>query len=161
MRPAVDAIQEGERLSANGHHAAAVVFFVTAIEVLLKATVLKPIVHGLVHSAGLAEVIVEQALGQSGFDRYTKLLSKLYREFSDLDINSIAREGSKQNLLAECTGLQSIRNKVIHQGAQCSEEDAALGLLVAIAVYENIVFPVLAALGLTVIERGVIEARQL
>src|SRR5689334_2194881 len=65
MRPAVESIQEGRRLQANGHSSAAIVFFVTAIELLLKATLLKPVVHGLVHSEGLAEVIVAQALGQS------------------------------------------------------------------------------------------------
>jgi hypothetical protein len=54
MRPAVDAIQEGRRLQANHHSSAAVVFFVTAIELLLKATLLRPVVHGLVHSEGLA-----------------------------------------------------------------------------------------------------------
>jgi hypothetical protein len=48
MRPAVEAIQEGGRLQANNHSSAAVVFFVSAIELLLKATLLKPVVHGLV-----------------------------------------------------------------------------------------------------------------
>ena len=50
MQPAVDAVQEGTTLRTNGHHAAAVVFFVTAIELFLKATLLKPVVHGLVHN---------------------------------------------------------------------------------------------------------------
>lgn len=58
MQPAVDAIQEGKRLTQNGHHSAALVFFVSAIEILLKATLLKPVVHGLVHSEGLANAIV-------------------------------------------------------------------------------------------------------
>ena len=157
MRPAVDAIQEGKRLNKAGHYSAALVFFVTAIEVLLKATVLKPVVHGLVHSAALADVIVEQALGQSGFVRYTKLLSKLYTEFAVLDINLITREGAEQNLLTECTTLQGVRNKIIHQGASCASEQAALGLEVADAVCQRIVFPVLEALGLSVVEQGTNE----
>ena len=160
MRPAVEAMQEGNRLNEAGHYAAALVFFVTAIEVLLKATVLKPVVHGLVHSAALADVIVEQALGQAGFDRYRKLLSKLYAEFAMLDINSITRAGAKQNLLTECTTLQGVRNKIIHQGASCAREQAALGLEVADAVCQRIVFPVLEALGLSVVKGGTIEPKE-
>ena len=83
MRPAVDSIQEGKKLQANSHYAAAIVSFVTAIELLLKATLLKPVIHGLVHSEGLAEIIVQQALGQAGFERYTKLLAKLFCELND------------------------------------------------------------------------------
>lgn len=41
MRPAVDSLQEGKALRALGKHSAALVFFVTAIELLLKATLLK------------------------------------------------------------------------------------------------------------------------
>ncbi len=160
MRPAVDAIQEGKGLNAAGHSSAALVFFVTAIELLLKATVLKPVVHGLVHSEPLAEVIVEQALGQSGFDRYTKLLSRLYAEFAGLDIDSITRPGVNQNLLTECSALQGLRNRIIHQGATCTPEQAAHGLEVAVAVYEHVVVPLISALGLTVVERGAIEPRR-
>jgi len=160
MRPAVDAIQEGKRLSQAGHHAASLIFFVTAVELLLKATVLKPVVYGLVHSETLAEVIVEQMFGQSGFDRYIKLLSRLYTEFANLDINTVVRPGEKQSLLAECATLQTARNKIIHQGAKCSPEQATVALGVAVAVYERIVFPVLSALGLTVIEEGTIEEKR-
>jgi len=160
MRPAVDSIQEGKRLNAEGHSSAGLVFFVTAIELLLKATVLKPVIHGLVHSEALAEVVVEQTLGQSGFDRYTKLLSRLYLEFVGVDITSIARPGANQNLLSECTSLQTMRNKIIHQGATCTLEQAELASSVAVAVYEKIVTPLLLALGLTVVEKGVIETKR-
>lgn len=160
MRPAVDAIQEGKSLLTANHPAAALVFFVTAIEVLLKSTVLKPVVHGLVHNATLAEVIVEHALGQTGFVRYTKLLSKLYVEFSGVDIKAIVRPDQKQDLLTECSTLQGTRNNIIHQGVSCTTEIAAHGLEVAVAVYQSIVLPVLAALRLIVGEKGVIEQKR-
>ena len=50
IRPAIDAIQEGKRLATGGHSAAAIVFFVTAIKILLKANLLKPVVPGLVNT---------------------------------------------------------------------------------------------------------------
>jgi hypothetical protein len=158
MRPAVDSIQEGRKLQANGHSSAAVVFFVTAIELLLKATLLKPVVHGLVHSAGLAEIIVQQALGQPGFDRYTKLLAKLFTEIVGLEIATVAREGTAESLLAECTVQQSLRNKIIHQGAAATSEQAEAARLVSVAVYDLIVLPIIACLGLKVVARGEIKA---
>lgn len=161
MIPAVEVIKQGKKLNEAGFPSAALIFFVTGIELLLKATVLKPVVHGLVHSAPLAEAVVEQALGQSGFDRYTKLLSRLYSEFSGLDINAIRRNNEKQNLLTECSALQALRNKIIHQGAICNVTEAANGLDVVTAVYEKIVFPVLAALKLTVDKEGTIEVIKL
>jgi hypothetical protein len=161
MRPAVDALQEGRRLTATGHPAAAIVFFGTSIELLLKSTLLKPIVHGLVLSPVLAEMVVDQAFGQTGFDRYTKLLSKLYKEFAGLELNEISRENARPCLMSECTALQGIRNKIIHQGASATADEAETGRAVAVAVYDHIVDPVLGAIGLVVRARGVIEPRKL
>ena len=158
MRPAVDAIQEGRKLQANGHSSAAVVFFVTAIELLLKATLLKPVVHGLVHNEALAEVIVQQALGQPGFDRYSKLLAKLFVELVGLDITTVLRTGAPETLLAECTKQQALRNTIIHQGVSVAAEQAELARQVSVAVYEMVVHPMLAELGLQVIEHGEIQS---
>lgn len=157
MRPAVDAIQEGRKLRSNGHYSAAVVFFVTAVEILLKATLLKPVVHGLVHNEGLAEVIVQQALGQSGFDRYVNLLKKLFVDLVDLEIAAVRRPLAVKPLLDECTQQQMLRNKIIHQGASVNSTQAELAQLVAIAVYELVVQPILNALGLWVVEKGEIR----
>ncbi len=157
MRPAVEAIQEGQRLLKNGHQAAALVFFVTAIEVLLKATLLKPVVHGLVHNEGLANAIVEQALGQAGFARYTGLLAKLFTELLDIDITAIKIAGSSEKLLAECASLQKERNAIVHQGAGIATGRAERGLRVASAVFELIVHPMLAQLELHAVENGEIR----
>ena len=72
MRPAVDAIQEGKKLQEDQYFSAALVFFVSAIEILLKTTLLKPVIYGLIHNEVLAEVIAENFLKQSGLDRYKK-----------------------------------------------------------------------------------------
>lgn len=157
MRPAVDAISEGKRLLHGGHNAAALVFFVTAIEVLLKATLLKPVVHGLVHNEGLANIIVEQALGQTGFARYSGLLAKLFTELLDMDVTSIKIAGAPSGLLDECTALQRERNAIVHQGASAAEERARRGRRVAEAVLDLVVQPMLAQLGLQVAENGEIR----
>lgn len=157
MRPAVDALKEGKLLYETNRYSAAVVFFVTAIELFLKATVLKPVVHGLIHNEGLANIVVHHALGLTGFERYEKLLSQLYSELAGIELKSIARNESNEKLLVECKLLQDLRNKIIHQGATCGPEQAKLGLNVSVAVYGRIVKPMLHQLGLTVVEEGVIQ----
>jgi len=148
MIPAVNVMREGISLRDKGHFAAALVFFCTGIELLLKATILKPVVYGLVHSAQLADVIVEHTFGQTGFDRYTKLLSKLYAELAKLDMNTITRPGAQKRLMEECKEVQALRNKIIHQGALCTAEESNTALDVVNAVYDSIVKPILKSLGL-------------
>ncbi len=160
MRAAVDSLQEGKRLQANGHFSAAVVFFTTAIELLLKATVLQPIVHGLVHSAGLADVIVKHAVGQTGFERYRSLLSRLFQELANLDLATIARSGVHTPLIDECQKVQELRNGIIHRGLSCEPAAADHSLDVAVAVFDKIVVPMLWCLGLAVGEKGRIGRRQ-
>lgn len=158
MRPAVDAIQEGNWQQSNQRHSAALIFHVSAVELLLKATLLKPVIYGLVHNEALAEVVVRHTLGQTGFDRYEGLLAELFRTLANVDLNEIKREGQSKKLLEESKILQSARNKVIHQGAGSIAEEAETARLVAVAVFEMIVRPMLYSLGLTVIEKGAIVA---
>ncbi|MFM0006217.1 hypothetical protein PQR57_35170 [Paraburkholderia dipogonis] len=119
MRPAVDALQEAKRLNANGHHSAAVVFCATTIELLLKAMLLLPIVYGLVHNDGLADIIVKHAVGQTGFDRYRNLLSRLFQELANLDIANASRDGVSVALIDESRRVQDLRNDIIHKGHAC------------------------------------------
>lgn len=157
MRPAVEALHEARRLQGHAHFAATVVFCATAIELFLKATLLKPVVHGLVHNIGLADIIVQHAVGQAGFDRYLGLLSQLFRELADLDLATVRRDGANDALITESKAVQEQRNRIIHQGSPSDAEYAAQALAVAIAVYELIVCPMLGALELTVIEKGEIR----
>jgi hypothetical protein len=159
MRPAVNALQEGKALLSHGHHSAAIVFFASTVELLLKATLLQPVVHGLVHHPGLADVVVDQALGQSGFERYQKLMASLFSELARIDVKLISRPGTTKPLLTECSDVQKLRNDVIHKGASCDAEAAECAMTVAVATYERIVCQMLEALGLFVGDQGIIHTR--
>ena len=50
MRPAVDAIQEGNWQLEQKKYSSSLVFYVTAIELLLKATLLRPVLYGWSHT---------------------------------------------------------------------------------------------------------------
>ena len=160
MRPAVEALQEAKRLKANGHHSAAVVFCATTIELLLKATLLQPIVYGLVHNDGLADIIVKHAVGQTGFDRYRNLLSRLFQELANLDISTVSRDGVSVALIDESRWVQDLRNDIIHKGHTCDTAAAEDAFDVAVAVFEKFVVDVLWSIGLAVGENGHIDRRQ-
>lgn len=160
MRPAVEALQEAKRLSANGHFSASVVFCATTIELLLKATLLQPIIYGLVHNDGLADIIVKHAVGQTGFDRYRNLLSRLFQDLANLDITNVSREGATVALIDESKRVQDLRNDIIHKGHSCDAAAAQNAYDVAVSVFERIVVNVLWELGLAVGKKGRIEPRQ-
>ena len=150
IRPAIDAYRTGKALNELNQHSASFVFFMSAIEIFLKSTVIKPIVYGLVHHDGLAEIVADEAINQTGFNRYEKLLSMLVSEFVKTDIKLICRQNSSAKLMKECQDLQSKRNKIIHQGENCAALDTEIAHSVAEAVCSLIVIPMLDALNLTV-----------
>ena len=156
MRPAIDALQEGKKLYDLNRYSASLVFSMTCIELLLKATILKPIVSGVVHHEALAAIIVKHALGQTGFDRYKELLETLISTFTNLELKNISRDEQSSKLFNECKELQDIRNGIIHRGEVCTEGDAEKALRVSVAVYTLIVVPIIEALNLKVGERGAI-----
>ena len=158
MRPAVDAVQEAKALLAVGRHSPALVFSASAIELLLKATLLRPVVYGLVHNDALAEIIVQRVIGrQTDIERYEGLLAGLFHTLAKIDLRAICRDGVALPLLQEAKQFQSLRDKILHQGTHCSPQDAETAFSVAVAVYDKIVAPMLFALGLKVEEKGVIE----
>jgi HEPN domain-containing protein len=87
LQPALRALHEGKRLLENGHPSAAIVFLASAVELFLKATILQPLVYGLVHNEKMAEIIVTYTLGQTGFERYNNLLANLLREVARLSVD--------------------------------------------------------------------------
>jgi hypothetical protein len=158
MRPAVDAVQEAKALLAVERHSPALVFSASATELLLKATLLQPVVYGLVHNEALAEIIVQRVVGrQTDIDRYEALLAGLFGNLAKIDLRAISRDDIKVPLLKEAKHFQSFRDRILHQGIQCTRQDAEIAFSVAVAVYEKIVAPMLFALGLKVEEKGVIE----
>jgi len=154
--PGIKNFLEAERLLKK-HPSASFVFSTTAIELFLKAALLKPIVYGLVHNETLAEVIVESALGQTGFDRYKKLMSKLFNELASIDINNLSRPKSKKPLLGEASEVQKTRNKIIHQGNNVTVEQAEFAHNVAATVFFDVVHKILHALGLKINDIQLVE----
>ena len=154
MVPALAMYMESKVLWSMKRPTPTVVFYMTTLELLLKATLLKPIVYGLVHNEGLAGLIVEHALGQTGLHRYKGLLAKIYQDLTGLDISKVSRTGSSMPLLDESLELQKIRNKIIHQGDQALIEEANRSKEIVSEAFDSIVHPILLSLGLKLIPGG-------
>lgn len=158
MRPAVEAIQESKALLAAERHSPALVFAASAFELLLKATLLSPVVYGLVHHDALAELIVQKVVGrQTNIDRYESLLARLFETLADINLATICRSGSTTPLMKEAKELQGLRDRILHLGVRCTRQDANKAFHVAAAIYTEIVCPMIGALNLTVGEKGIIE----
>lgn len=149
MLPAVKMLQEANKLLNIGGCAASTVFSAASYELLLKATLLRPVISGLIHNEGLANVIAERVLGnQTDLQKYKELLSRLFLSLTNVDLGTIKRKGATKDLLSEATAVQQLRNRILHRGDTCTQHDAERALDVGLDIYEFIVAPVLNALDL-------------
>ena len=78
-KPAFDTLIEARNLMKTSI-TAAFVFSAIAMEVALKETLLKPIVHGLVHAGSVASLVTDLVMGHRSMDRYKDLLLQVLRE---------------------------------------------------------------------------------
>lgn len=158
MQAAVMTLREAKALAASSHFSAALVFSASAYELLLKATLLRPVLHGLVHNDALAEVLVHRMLGvTTDIKRYEELLAKLFNEIASLDLATLRRPNAKTPLIAEIIKYQKLRNRILHAGIACKEPDADEAQEVGIAIFSQIVVPLLSALGLRSDDLGIIH----
>ena len=109
LEPAVRAFKEAKSLLAASHHAATLVFAVSATELFLKAALLRPVVYGLVHSEGLAELVVTSALSQTSLKWYEQLLAKLFFELAGIDLKMLLRKPGSRPLLEEANEAQMVQ----------------------------------------------------
>jgi hypothetical protein len=159
LSPGIRMYQQARELESN-HPSASFVFATSAIELFLKAALLKPVVYGLVHNEPLAEIIVETALSQTGFERYKELLSRLFRELVRINVETLKSFESNDYLLKEASDVQKTRNKIIHQGILVSDNDAKFAINVAYGVLHHIVNPMLLAIGLWMDKKGTVLERE-
>jgi len=159
LAPGLQMYIEARELEEH-HPSASYVFATSAIEIYLKASLLKPVVYGLVNIESLANIIVETALSSSGFERYKKLLTGLFSELISIDITKVKRIGSDKFLLQEASDVQIKRNMIIHQGAIVDNNDAKFAIGVAYDVLYYIVNPMLLGIGLWMDKKGIVLERK-
>ncbi|MEX3689324.1 hypothetical protein AB3X91_39720 [Paraburkholderia sp. BR14263] len=149
MRPAWNRLKEGMELVANRHFDAATIFFASSMELFFRFTLLRPVVYGLVHHERLADAVSKSVLdGNTGFTKYTTLLGHIYAQLLGGELKKLTIGESDANLIKKCNELQDRRNALVHHGAVGGEAEALHAQAVAMAVLNQVVRPMLVALGL-------------
>jgi len=127
----------------------ALIMYTTAIELFLKSVLLKPVLYGMIHNELIANTIVDTTTGQSGFNRYNKLLSSLCLHAANIDLSRIEGMNNKP-ILREAEEVQQIRNRVAHQGYIASTEEMGKAKCIATLILDQVVEPVLNKINLVI-----------
>lgn len=137
----------GEARSLLGAHpSAALVFAVAAMEVGLKAMLLKPILYGLVHAEFAGALIAELATERQ--DRSKGLVFAILAEYGGIDLKTYRRPGAPKTLWEEMADVQKARNSVVHRAEAAAVADATLATELASHVVETLFPAVISKLGL-------------
>lgn len=144
--PALWALGEARALIGL-HPSAAPVFAVVGVEVGLKATLLKPILHGLVHSEFAAAWVTVLAPDHRN-DNFRDLLFAILTQYGGIDLKTFRRPVATRTLWEEITEAQKKRNAVLHRAEAASRSDAEQAIIVANIVLEQLFPGVLSKLGL-------------
>jgi hypothetical protein len=139
---------------------AALVLFVTSIEVGLKVALLKPVAYGLVHNDSVADLVSNLVVKHNGWDRFTGLLSRLLREYGNIDLEEFTIDGHSKTLWEEFAMLQRARNALVHRAEPATSELAALAQEVAVMIFGNYLNSVLQGLGMKLVKGGRIAPAQ-
>lgn len=136
-----------EAYESELHSSAALLFASIAIEVGLKATLLKPILHGMVSIDSAAALIAGLVPDQHNED-FGKVLFGILKEVGGVDLLAFKRSGCNQTLWEEIRNTRTLRNTVMHGGAQVTPAEAEHAIDIASAVFEDLFHQVISALGL-------------
>jgi hypothetical protein len=146
-KPPSEALAEARKL-AKAHTSAAQVFAAVSVEVGLKVALLKPVVHGLVHSESAAEIITDLTLRHTRFDFFHKLLSQILSEHGGVDLETYTRAGAGKTLWNEIIEVQKCRDHLLHRAETASSAQAMQAIAVAEAIVEELFPTVISHLGL-------------
>ena len=133
-KPAVDSLAEARNLVSTNVTGGFLFSFI-AIEVGLKATLLKPIVSGLIQTSSIADPIAELLL-RNAPDRLQDLTIRILNEHSEVDLRDYKRPKSGKTVWLEITELQKLRNGVMHRAKMVSRAQAELSVCVGSVILE-------------------------
>jgi len=141
-QPAIDRLKEAQALFDAGFVSASLVFAFSAAEHMLRYTLLRPIIYGLVHSEFAAELVADVWIR---LDDLPKLLFPIIAEIANVDLSTYCRDDEPITLWDEFKRLQVIRNGVVHRAKRVEKGDASTALAVGRAMLTDVVAPVMSA----------------
>jgi hypothetical protein len=108
---------------------------------------LKPILHGLVHSDTAASMIAKSAINYKD-QGFTKVLLDLLSSFGGVDPRGYHRINGSPTLWDEMSLVRNKRNRVVHDAETASDSEATQAIAVATCIVDDLFPRVITTLGL-------------
>jgi hypothetical protein len=148
-RKARESLIEAKLLKKSGFPNSAFICGAISCEVFLKDAILIPVFAGLVNSEILADGIAELAVMGKNMPNVLKAVRRILADVVDLDwsqFNFPIRPGdsSQKGFRGSLEAVRKLRNDLVHDWKQVSEEEAQYAIEVAEVLLEQ-VYPSMAA----------------
>lgn len=141
-----ECIRQSEELYRRNYYGQSLTGSLTAIEIIIRFLLLRPLVQGAFLSDEWAEILSKRiATGRSAEDR--ELLPAILKQWG-IDIETIQLT-NKKGLWDSIHKMWKRRNDFVHSGEHIDESEASLGIECAGVILNQVVYPVAARLGFT------------
>ena len=141
-------LEQADRLYELQFYGAALTAAVTAIELIIRFLLIRPLVSGAFLSEEWEELLAEKiGSGRSEGDR--EILPKLLKQWG-FDLNTMTLPGGEplwSSLMDKKTGVLEKRHAVVHRGAAATQSEASLAIVGARTILNNIVYQLATKLG--------------
>lgn len=144
-----------EYLENRGFPSPAFIHYNICIELILKDMFIFPLTYGVLLDEEFAEIIIQEIF-KTPVSRFDKLVIYVVQEFGKLDLT---KKGSflKRAPWEEIKKLRAVRNKVVHSGVDCNDEDLRRIKNLVNFLIKKIVPAVLAGVGVKVENNLIVE----
>ena len=142
-------VAQAERLIELGFYSPALVAAATAIELIIRFLLVRPLVSGAFLSDEWAAILSEK-IGSGRTDEDRRILPELLAQWKINLEKVVLPDGTLLwASLKGNDGLIEKRNEVVHQGAEMTESDARLAVQCVSTMMNEIVYRIAAELGFT------------
>lgn len=149
-------LSDARCLFEKKYHTAAFIHAVISIEVGIKSVVLRPILYSLTIDENAGHLLYEQTFKRKSLHEINKFYYDVLKKVTDLNFNSIKRDGYTSTILQEWQELQKLRNEVLHQGLSVQKEASENAINMASYVFCEII-PIVLDRFYSHIENGTIQ----
>jgi len=146
-----ECVKLAKELQKANFHGSSLSLFVTAIELLIRFMLLRPLMQGAFLSDEWAEILSNRiAAGRSSEDR--KMLPAILQQWG-IDINSL-RTKSNRHLWSSIQDVIKKRHGFVHSGKSVAPQDSQEGLEAVDALLTQVLIPLAEKLGFSLSETG-------
>jgi len=120
-------------------YTASFIHSIIAVEVVIKVIALKPILYSLSFDSRASELLYNDTFKQKSIPYIPSFYYEILKDLTKINIKEIIRNNSQIKIWEEINHLQSMRNKIIHQGVFVQKVDSERALDIAIYIFNEII----------------------